>query len=305
MIFRVLVLITILDFPGTVIADELRIPAFTAYMLPNPDSATISEARGIADWVDSCQSVNWYGQVQKLGELTIKVDLYLPEGARSRFKLTVNDQTHEATILGASDSTLLTADFGQYEILTTGYQRIVLESLNEAGTPIGNIIAIRLAGIATADAHFNLKGRRNAASVHLMYPVPNGKNIEAFYCEVTAIEDPTATFYMACGWHRGYFGMQVNSPTERRIIFSVWDSGNEAVDRKNVADDTFSHDPTGKSDRLDRWMGVEDGQHFLSHGGFKDGFTKQGEKMTRPATGQAPGNLDLPVVGVTSVVDRP
>ena len=22
------------------------------------------------------------------------------------------------------------------------------------------------------------------------------------------------TFYMACGWHRGYFGMQVNSPTE-------------------------------------------------------------------------------------------
>ena len=39
---------------------------------------------------------------------------------------------------------------------------------------------------------------------------------------------------MACGWDRGYFGMQVNSPTERRIIFSVWDSGNEAVDRKKV-----------------------------------------------------------------------
>ena len=43
-----------------------------------------------------------------------------------------------------------------------------------------------------------------------------------------------ATYYMACGWHRGYFGMQVNSPTERRIIFSVWDSGGEAVDRSKV-----------------------------------------------------------------------
>lgn len=30
-------------------------------------------------------------------------------------------------------------------------------------------------------------------------------------------------YYMACGWHRGYLGMQVNSPTERRIIFSVRD----------------------------------------------------------------------------------
>jgi len=61
--------------------------------------------------------------------------------------------------------------------------------------------------------------------------------VEAFYCEVTALEDPLWTFYMACGWHRGYFGMQVNSPTERRIIFSVWDSGSEAVDRRKVGEE--------------------------------------------------------------------
>ena len=30
------------------------------------------------------------------------------------------------------------------------------------------------------------------------------------------------------------FGMQVNSEKERRIIFSVWDSGNEAIDRNKV-----------------------------------------------------------------------
>ncbi len=35
---------------------------------------------------------------------------------------------------------------------------------------------------------------------------------------------------MACGWHRGYFGMQFNSPDERRIS-QVWDSGQEAIDR--------------------------------------------------------------------------
>ena len=67
--------------------------------------------------------------------------------------------------------------------------------------------------------------------------MPAGTNIAAFYCEVTAVEEPTASFYMASGWHRGYFGMQVNSLTERRIIFSVWDSGGEAADRNKVSDE--------------------------------------------------------------------
>jgi hypothetical protein len=47
-------------------------------------------------------------------------------------------------------------------------------------------------------------------------------------------KDPIWSYYEACGFSRGYFGIQVNSPTERRIIFSVWDSGNEAADRNKV-----------------------------------------------------------------------
>ena len=82
-----------------------------------------------------------------------------------------------------------------------------------------------LDGPAIADAHFNLDPRRNAASVHLTYSTPKDAPIELFYNEVTAVADPVATYYMACGFARGYFGMQVNSATERRIIFSVWDSG--------------------------------------------------------------------------------
>ena len=41
-------------------------------------------------------------------------------------------------------------------------------------------------------------------------------------------------------------------------------------------------------------MGVEDGQFFLSHGGFVPGFTQYGEKFTRPATGKAPSDIALP-----------
>ena len=51
---------------------------------------------------------------------------------------------------------------------------------------------------------------------------------------------------------------------------------------------SFSYDRTGREDRLDRFMGVEQGQFFLSHGGFIPGSTKSGEKFTRPAIGKAP-----------------
>ena len=56
---------------------------------------------------------------------------------------------------------------------------------------------------------------------------------------------------------------------------------------------SFSHDATGRADRLDRFMGVEDGQFFLSHGGFAAGFIPFGEKFTRPA-GKLPQDIKLP-----------
>lgn len=97
-------------------------------------------------------------------------------------------------------------------------------------------------GAPASTAHVNLDARRNAASVHLRYPVDTSLVITAFYAEVTAIDDPVTTYYMATGFARGYFGMQVNSPTERRIIFSVWDaaSGPTAADRSTVAAENYT-----------------------------------------------------------------
>ena len=45
----------------------------------------------------------------------------------------------------------------------------------------------------------------------------------------------------------------------------------------------FSHDATGKADRLDRFMGIEGGQFFLSQGGFVPGRTGFGDPFDRPA----------------------
>jgi len=393
----------------------LRVPAFTAYLDPDPDGAEVSPEAGITGWQDPALKVLWFGNLSCTGRLDCALELRLPTGTQDKLRLTVGGQSREVSAAGADDAPV-TARFGSFDISATGYQKFILESLNAAGQSAGALQTLVLDGPAAEAAHFNLNPRRNAASVHLSYPTSAYTNIDAFYCEVTALDAPLWTYFEACGWQRGYFGMQVNSPTERRIIFSVWDSGSEAVDRNRVPADnrvtlvakgegvysgdfgnegtgghshlvydwqtgskqrflvtarpadathtiyagywfqpaqqkwllisswkapqdggylrglysfnenfggsngqlqrkarfgnqwfrtadgqwheqttaSFSHDPTGRADRLDRFMGLEDGQFFLSNGGFIPGFTKYGELFTRPATGRPPTDFDRP-----------
>lgn len=65
------------------------------------------------------------------------------------------------------------------------------------------------------------KGFRAARSVHLGYPAPEGL---AFYTEMVVEKSVNGSYFMACGWNTGYFGIQqINSPEEKVAIFSVWD----------------------------------------------------------------------------------
>ncbi|MDE0860951.1 MAG: hypothetical protein OSA93_12390 [Akkermansiaceae bacterium] len=58
---------------------------------------------------------------------------------------------------------------------------------------MGIIKALLLDGAIAKTAHFNLKPRRNAASVHLAYPTERGNEITAFDGEMTGVEDPLWT----------------------------------------------------------------------------------------------------------------
>lgn len=57
----------------------------------------------------------------------------------------------------------------------------------------------------------------------------------------------------------------------------------------------FSHDGTGKADRLDYASGVEkDGRFYLSNGGFISNGIKFGELMHRPGGAKPPTDIMLP-----------
>ena len=146
----------------------------------------MSARSGITGWRDPELKVLWFGQINTSGRLDCAVRLRLGQGVTSRLRLTVAGQSHEANVTGSDKQQVIAADFGTFEIQEqAGYQRFVLESLNPPGTPFGELETLVLNGPASKEAHFNLKPRRNAASVHLMYPVPKESSIAQFYGEVT------------------------------------------------------------------------------------------------------------------------
>lgn len=65
---------------------------------------------------------------------------------------------------------------------------------------------------------------RRGPSVHLSYRTPQDKDLTYAYNEITVPEgqDTVGSYFMSNGFSEGYFGIQVNSESERRVLFSVW-----------------------------------------------------------------------------------
>lgn len=61
---------------------------------------------------------------------------------------------------------------------------------------------------------------RAARSVHLHYPAPEA---DAFYNELTVEKSVPGSYFMACGFRHGYFGIQELSRGRKVVLFSVWD----------------------------------------------------------------------------------
>jgi hypothetical protein len=79
--------------------------------------------------------------------------------------------------------------------------------------------AIILAAIGVARPDEKLAGIA-CRSVHLRYAAPSAV---AFYNELTVEQSAPGTYFMVCGWSRGYYGVQELANGKKVVIFSVWD----------------------------------------------------------------------------------
>lgn len=117
------------------------------------------------------------------------------------------------------------------ETLLNGYNVIKLQGIRKSGADFAHIEELIIRHKKPVKVNYvpdnkdnNFYFGRRGPSVHLSYELPQNTNIKWFYNELTVPEgdDPIGSFYMANGFGEGYFGMQRNDSTERRILFSVW-----------------------------------------------------------------------------------
>jgi len=223
----------------------------------SPSGDELIDDNGLHNW-DSTQAViSTYFDVQQAGQLDLSLIGSLSGASHSTVKVSIGHQSHLVNL-----SSTGTAPFsaGTFTVDKPGYVKVDLQGVSTDGGYYGDISNLQIGGSATAagtvfandptNFYWSLRG----PSVHLGFTVPT--NTEYFYSEITVPkgQDPIGSYYMANGFNVGYFGIQVNSATERRVLFSVWDSPTAPTtlvrQGPNVIVDTFGGEGTGGQSHL-------------------------------------------------------
>jgi hypothetical protein len=198
----------------------------------NPGAKAVISDNGLTRWTESRDVASVYFRPAARGVVNVALKLRVTAGA-SKISIKALDKT---LIKSVSNTDYSIIDFGKINIKTTGYIKLDISGLEKTGNSFADVTDVIITGSpikgggGTAyvkDNHGNFFhwGRRGP-SVHLNYKVPADalSTTEWFYNEVTVPvgQDIIGSYFMADGFSGGYFGMQVNSATERRVLFSVW-----------------------------------------------------------------------------------
>ncbi len=210
-------------------SDPIRVPLGGNSWVTNTGTGTARITdNGLTNWTHPATTVDTYVRVEKTGTLRLSINLAVPTG-KSRIRVTLAGQSRDIDVQG---TTRQEYPVGEWLVTKAGYQKITLQGVSKTGATFADVAEFGLSGdaidertafVPNNDGNFFHWGRRGP-SVHLRYPLPDGVDTEWFYNEITVPEgsDVIGSYYMANGFGEGYFGMQVNSATERRVLFSVW-----------------------------------------------------------------------------------
>lgn len=193
---------------------------------------------GIKNWTDSNSIIRTYFKTEEIGDLNLGLHLKVASGV-SVIQVGFEGRVKQIEV---SNTELDTVDLGVFRVGRKGYHFVEIQGLERTGPYYAEVSDILLGGPASQGKLTYVKddfywGRRGP-SVHLTYTVPEEKDILWFYNEITVPEgeDVLGSYFMANGFAEGYFGIQVNSPSERRVLFSVW-SPYETQDPNNIPDE--------------------------------------------------------------------
>ncbi len=183
----------------------------------------IITSEGIRNWTNSNHTIRTFFYLEKGGQVSLSIRAKVNTG-NSKIEVTFQNNSQNIVLTG---SDFRDTQLGDFFIEGSGYYFIDINGLEKDGTTYADLDAILL-GADVDSAKFikdDLYFGRRGPSVHLNFSMPEGVNqVEWFYSEIEIPEnqDVIGSYFMANGFGEGYFGIQVNSSTERRILFSIW-----------------------------------------------------------------------------------
>ena len=118
-----------------------------------------------------------------------------------------------------------TIQVGKFYISTVGYHFLKISDFQVSQNQYPIITSLVVESESGNEIKYNKSVHQGAASTHLRYTVPGDSTVKWFYTEVKVpkeVENSAHAYYETNGFHSGYGGIQLNSLSERRFIFSIW-----------------------------------------------------------------------------------
>ncbi|KAI1419329.1 hypothetical protein F5Y12DRAFT_778629 [Xylaria sp. FL1777] len=199
--------------------------AGNAFLTTVPPGATeVINKNGLANWMNPNTVCSVYFRVASAAQISVGLKGYLADNSTSTVRVTINETPFTIQLTGTTPQTY---PVGTVMVPAAGYVTVALQGISKSGGVFGNVSDLSVtttAALTFANDPANYYWSRRGPSVYMFYKVP--ANSEYFYNEVTVPEgaDAIGSYFMVAGFTSGYSGIQVNSATERRVLFSVWDA---------------------------------------------------------------------------------
>ena len=209
-------------------AAQWSIPLTGNSFRTSPGTGEVGVRNDLLAWKDGDEVYSIYFHADRTAEIELSILARVPEG-RTILEISVGKQSFEKELAGEE---FREHKFGVIKIAKAGYCRVDLRGINKVSDLFAEVKDLMVASTTEGlilDFVKNNEGQmfywgRRGPSVHLSFDVPKDPRVEFAYSEITvpAGLDPIGSYFMANGFAEGYFGIQVNSENERRVLFSVW-----------------------------------------------------------------------------------
>ena len=200
--------------------------AGNSWLINNPQKTSeIISSDGITNWTSHEQIIRTYFHLEKPGKVNLSLNVKV-DSDNSKIKISLGSRE---VFLDLNNHSFQKINLGSFNIKESGYHFIELEGITKEGSTYADVKSFGFNTESNQNAiHYiadDFYFGRRGPSTHLLFKTPpEVEGIEWFYNEIEIAEnqDVIGSYFMACGFSGGYFGVQVNSETERRILFSIW-----------------------------------------------------------------------------------